>query len=314
MITIPTAINIFCWLATIGTGRVRLRLPMLFILSFFAVFVIGGLTGVMLGSVAIDSQVHDTFFVVAHLHYVLIGGAVFPLIGALYFWFPKWTGRMPSERLGILGFALLFIGFNMTFFPMHQLGLMGMTRRVYTYIAETGWGPLNLLATAGAGILALGFLTTLINLWWSRANGLAAGENPWESDTLEWATQSPPPRYNFRNPPTVKSRDPVWLDPPGTPVVTGLSTEAREVLITTAHDAVPHHRLHLAGESPWPFVTAALAAATQIGMVYRPQAYVIGLPLIGVALALWFWPSHGPEPLVEPRGPQREAGAPGLST
>ena len=314
MITIPTAINIFCWLATIGTGRVRLRLPMLFVLSFFAVFVIGGLTGVMLGSVAINSQVHDTFFVVAHLHYVLIGGAVFPLLGAICFWFPKWTGRMPGERLGIVSFILLFVGFNVTFFPMHLLGLMGMTRRVYTYIPETGWGPLNALATAGAGILALGFLLFFVNLAWSRRNGLAAGEDPWASDTLEWATLSPPPRYNFRNLPTVNSRDPLWLDPAGTPVVTGLSTEAREVLITTAHDAMPHHRLHLAGESPWPFVTAFLCAGTQMGMVFRPHAYVIGLPLIGVALALWFWPSHGPAPLVVPRAAQRESGAPGLST
>jgi cytochrome c oxidase subunit 1 len=311
MITIPSAINIFCWLATIATGRVRLRLPMLFVLSFFAVFVIGGLTGVMLGSVAIDTQVHDTFFVVAHLHYVLIGGAVFPLLGAILFWFPKWTGRMPNERLGLAAFILLFVGFNVAFFPMHLLGLMGMTRRVYTYLPETGWGPLNLLATAGAVTLALGFLLYFLTLRWSLRNGAAAGANPWESDTLEWAGESPPPRYNFPHPPTVRSRDPLWNGTDGAPVVTGLSTEAREVLITTAHDAVPHHRLHLAGESPWPFVTALIAALTQLGMVFRPHAYLIGLPLIGVSLALWFWPSHGPAPLVLPKGPQREAGVSG---
>jgi len=188
-----------------------------------------------------------------------------------------------------------------------------MPRRVYTYLPETGWGPLNLLATIGAGILAISLLLFFVNLWWSARRGLAAGENPWHSDTLEWGTQSPPPGYNFRNPPTVKSRDPLWHDPKGTPVVAGLSTEAREVLITTAHDAVPHHRLHLAGQSAWPFVTALLAALVQVWAIYRPHAYLYGLPLIGAALALWFWPSHGPEPLVVPKGPQRETGAPGLS-
>ncbi len=148
MITIPSGIQIFCWIATIWSGRPRFSVPFLFVLGFVVLFVIGGVTGVMVASVSFDQQVHDTYFVVAHFHYVLIGGAVFPLLGAFYYWFPKMTGRMLDEGLGRWNFWLLFVGVNLTFFPMHQLGLEGMPRRVYTYLAGTGWGPLNLLATS----------------------------------------------------------------------------------------------------------------------------------------------------------------------
>ena len=149
MIAIPNGVQIFCWLATLWGGRPMIRTPLLFVLGFFFIFVAGGLTGVMLASVPLDLQVHDTYFVVAHFHYVLIGGAVFPLLGAAYFWFPKITGRMMSERLGRWHFWLAFLGFNATFFPMHIVGLWGMPRRVYTYPVEMGWGPINLFITAG---------------------------------------------------------------------------------------------------------------------------------------------------------------------
>src|SRR5204862_6722460 len=168
LITIPTGIQIFCWIATLWAGRPRFRTPLLFVLGFLWTFVIGGLTGVMLASVSLDLQVHDTFFVVAHLHYVLIGGAVFPLFGAFYYWFPKWTGRMLSEALGWINLALLFVGFNLTFFPMHDLGLDGMPRRVYTYLPELNWGSRNLLATIGAFILAAGVLVYIVNVFWAR--------------------------------------------------------------------------------------------------------------------------------------------------
>src|SRR3954462_15229364 len=145
MIAIPSGVQIFCWLATLWSGRPQFRLPLVWVCGFIALFVLGGLTGVMLASVPLDTQLHDTFFVVAPFHYVLIGGAVFPLFGAIYYWFPKMTGRMLHNGAGILNAALMFIGFNLVFFPMHILGLDGMPRRVYAYVAETGWGNLNML-------------------------------------------------------------------------------------------------------------------------------------------------------------------------
>ena len=150
MIAITSGVQIFCWIATLWTGRLRLTAAMHFVFGFIAIFVLGGLTGVMLASVPLDLQVHDTFFVVAHFHYVLIGGALFPLFGAFYHWFPKMTGRMMNEALGKLNFWVLFIGFNLTFFPMHILGLKGMPRRIYTYPPEMGWGPLNHACDNGA--------------------------------------------------------------------------------------------------------------------------------------------------------------------
>lgn len=300
MITIPTGVQIFCWIATLWGGKNRLRTPLLFVLGFFAIFLIGGLTGVMLASVSIDLQVHDTFFVVAHLHYVLIGGAIFPLFGAFCYWYPKWTGRMLSERLGVWSFVFLFLGFNLTFFPMHNLGLRGMPRRVYTYLPEQGWGNLNLLATVGAGILGIGVLLFVINLLWSRRHGTLAGDNPWGAGTLEWATSSPPPSYNFRYLPTVQGRQPLWEEPGGTPIVTGLSHNHREVLVTTLHDAVPDHRYQLASDSIWPVLTALVVGASFAGLVFHPAAFPVGLAGLFVTLLGWFWPTHEPNPLHHP--------------
>src|SRR4051794_37427237 len=192
-IAIPNGIQIFCWLTTIALGRPVLRTPMLFILAFFFTFVIGGLTGVMLASVPLDTQEHDTYFVVAHFHYVLIGGAVFPLLGAVYYWFPKFTGRMISERLGRVVAGLVFVGFNLTFFPMHLLGFYGMPRRVYTYTTDMPWGGWNLFVSLSAIILSAGFLLFFIDVIRSARHGDPADDNPWDAATLEWATASPPP-------------------------------------------------------------------------------------------------------------------------
>jgi cytochrome c oxidase subunit I len=290
MIAIPSGTQIFCWLASLWSGRPRFQTPLLFVLGFIFTFVIGGLTGVMLAAVPLDIQVHDTFFVVAHFHYVLIGGAVFPLLGGLFYWFPKITGRIPSETLGKLAFWLIFIGFNVTFFPMHILGLQGMPRRIYTYLPETGWGDMNQLATLGGLVLTLGVLTYVANLVWSLAGGPAAGDDPWGADTLEWATSSPPPPYNFLYLPTVNGRHPLWTRGPDPPVVTGLRSDRREALSTNLLDAEPDHRDVGAGPTIWPFILGLGVGLTFIVSIFTPWGLVIGAVPSFIALVAWFWP------------------------
>ena len=290
MVAIPAGIQIFCWLATIWSGRPIFKTPFLFVLGFFFVFVLGGLTGVMQASVPLDLQMHDTYFVVAHFHYVLIGGAVFPLFGALYYWLPKFTGRMLDERLGKLNFWLMFIGFNLAFFPMHQLGLKGMPRRVYTYRPELGWGTLNMLATIGGVLLTLGVVVFLINFFVSRRRGAVAGDNPWGASTLEWATSSPPPSYNFLRIPTVAGRDTLWTQPPNQPVVTGLRSDQRQVLITSMLDADPDHVEQFPQPSLWPLWAALAATALFIGSIFTPWAVVWGAIPVAITLIGWFWP------------------------
>ena len=289
LIVIPNGVQIFCWLATLWTGKLNIKTPLIFVIGFFAIFVMGGLTGVMLASVPLDLQLHDTFFVVAHFHYVLIGGAVFPLFGAFYYWFPKWTGRLLSEKLGIINFLLLFVGFNLVFFPMHILGLNGMPRRVYTYTPETGWGDLNFLASVGAFVMGLGVVAFLGNVVYSYFRGAAAGANPWGADTLEWATASPPAPYNFQYIPVVEGRHAIWQRTPDAPVVTGLSLRTRETLSTTVHDAAPNHRYELQKDSIYPLLLALVTGGAFISLIFTPWGLPVGLGLSFVVLFGWFW-------------------------
>jgi cytochrome c oxidase subunit I+III len=290
LIAIPTAVQLFCWIATLGAGRLLWRTPLLFVVGFFAVLVLGGLSGIMVASVPLDAQLHDTYFVVAHLHYVLLGGGVMPLFGAVYYWFPKMTGRMMSERLGRWNFWLFFIGVNVTFFPMHWLGLQGMPRRVYTYGEGLGWGPMNLLATLGAVTIAASVVLLAVNFWRSLRHGAPAGPNPWGSSSLEWACESPPPAANFVLPPVVHGREPLWEPVREPRAVAGLSTRQREVLVTTVLDAQPDHRVVFPKPTPWPFVGAVFTTAVFVGSIFTPWAVVWGTVPVAIALTIWFWP------------------------
>jgi cytochrome c oxidase subunit 1 len=290
MIAIPAGLQIFCWIATIWSGRPRFSVAFLYVLGFVVLFVIGGVTGVMVASVAYDQQVHDTYFVVAHFHYVLIGGSVFPLLGAFYYWFPKLTGRMLNERLGRWQFWLLFIGVNLAFFPMHQLGVEGMPRRVYTYLTGTGWGDLNLLSTIGAALIALGVLLFLINVVLSLRSRASAGDDPWGADTLEWATSSPPRSYNFTHIPVVESRAPLWNQPGELPVITGLRTDVRDTLVTTMLDARPDSLHRHPRPTIWPLLTAIATTVLFVSLIFTPWGAVIGTPLLLLGLLGWAWP------------------------
>ena len=215
IITVPSAVGVFAWLATIWTGRPVFTTPFLFFASFILLFTIGGVSGFMTGSVPVDWQLTDTYFVVAHLHYVLIGINVFPVAGAIYFWFPKFTGKLMDERLGRWNFWTMFIGFNLGFFPMHISGLLGMPRRIYTYPDSMGWDWLNLITTIGSFLFGFGVLLLIYNVVRSMRHGPSAGSNPWDAPTLEWATSSPPPPYNFAVIPVVASRHPLVGRPAG---------------------------------------------------------------------------------------------------
>ncbi|GCF08309.1 cytochrome c oxidase subunit I [Dictyobacter arantiisoli] len=210
LIAIPTAVKIFNWLATIWGGKIRFNAPMLFALGFIAMFLIGGLNGAALAVVPFDYQITDSYFVVAHIHYVLFGGTALAVFAGIYYWFPKFTGKLMDDRLAKWHFWVTFIGLNLTFFPMHLMGILGMPRRVYTYPANLGWNDLNAMASVGAFIIGVGVILFMINIIKSLKAGQAAGDDPWDAYTLEWDTTSPPKKYNFLEIPVVRSRRPFY--------------------------------------------------------------------------------------------------------
>jgi cytochrome c oxidase subunit I+III len=299
VIVIPSGIQFFAWIATMWHGAVEWATPMLFALGFLLIFLLGGITGVMVAVMPFDWQITDSYFIVAHFHYVLNGAVVFPIFGAIYYWMPKMTGRMLDERLGHISFWTMFVGFNLAFFPMHVLGLLGMPRRVYTYDRGLGWDGLNLLATIGGGVFALGVLVTLVNFLRSHRHGEPAGANPWGADTLEWAIASPPPHYNFSSIPVVQSRHPLWDE--GFAVATsepGRATEAfgeegaeaRETPITGGLRAAPEDTMEVPPETVLPFVVAlGIAVFFTALLVEGPIIGVIGLGVGIVGLIWWAW-------------------------
>ena len=297
LVAIPTAIQIFAWLATLWSGRIIFALPMLWITGFLVIFVCGGLTGVMLALVPLNWQVHDTHFVVAHMHYVLIGGMLFPLIGGLYYWLPLFSGRMPSRQLGRWGFWLTVVGFNVTFLLMHLTGMLGMPRRVYTYQTGLGWDWLNLLSSIGGFVMAVGVAVVLLDLALHFRFGQRATHNPWKADTLEWAMPVPPYPYNFVTIPEITTRHPLWDDPQlpaeiaeGQHRLAEFHHGRRETIYSSGITASPQAVAHVPSNSWVPLQASVALAALCISLLARAYPVAIAVAIIASAMLLrWSW-------------------------
>ena len=289
-IAIPTGVKVFNWVATLWKGSILLNTPMLFALGFIVTFTIGGISGVMHSMAASDAQQQDTYFIVAHLHYVLFGGSILALVAGIYYWFPKISGRMFNEKLGQLSFWLMFGGFNLTFFPMHFTGLDGMPRRIYTYGSEYGWEFWNAFSTAGSVMLAISILVFLHNIVTSWRKGEPAGNDPWDARTLEWSIPSPPPEYNFLEIPTVRDRDDWWATkrrqvPSEMPAPVGGGSGEEE-----------GHNIHLPQPSYWPIVASIGLLVAGYGLIYSLAVVAVGAGITMVAIYAWsFEPVNDPE-------------------
>jgi cytochrome c oxidase subunit 1 len=307
IIAVPTGVKIFNWMATVWGGRVRLQTPMLFSLAFIAMFVIGGLSGVTHAVIPADTQQHDTYYIVAHFHYVIFGGAVFGYVAGVYYWFPKWTGKMLDEGLGKLHFWLMLLGFNLTFAPMHILGLNGMPRRTYRYGEGMGWDFWNLMSTVGAFLIALSVLVFIYNLVRSKRSGIPAGNDPWDGRTLEWTVSSPPPVHNFDEVPVVHGLDDFWHrkyteDEEGRlvdmPAVTGgalpvAEDEAEEEPAAGDHEG---DDMHMPSPSYFPALTSVGLVIAGFGFAYLGVGGWITVG-VGVMVAMWGFFGWSLEPI-----------------
>ncbi len=316
LVAIPTGVQIFAWIATLWLGRPTYHVPMLWLVGFLIVFVAGGLTGVMVALVPFDWQVHDTHFVVAHMHYVLVGGMFFPLMAGLYYWLPHFSGRMPSERLGRWGFWLVFIGFNVTFLIMHWTGLIGMPRRVYTYDTGLGWDMPNLVSSIGSFIMAIGIGTILLDILLHFRFGQPAKKNPWNADTLEWATSLPPSPYNFVSLPEIDSRHPLWKDPDlpdsiarGEHALTVIDHGRRETWGVEPLTGKVREIIHLPGNSWLPFIASLFLTALCLSLLNKVYWLAIASALATlVVLFRWSWvngthPAAAPDARTQPGEP-----------
>ncbi len=271
LIAIPTGVKIFNWIGTMWGGQIELKTPMLFAIGFVAMFIIGGLSGVMHASPPTDLQQTDTYFVVAHFHYVLFGGGILGLFAGMYYWWPKAFGRMLDEGLGRWHWILMIVGLNLSFFPMHFIGLLGMPRRVYSYDPALGLGAMNMLSTVGAFIIGLSTIVFMYNVWVTARRERSATANPWNAATLEWAISSPPPVYNFSVLPEVRSRLPLWKDD-------GLSDIPD----------VPPEPVHVPGGSYWPIVAAFALLVVSTGAISQTLPIVYAGAAI-LVISIYFW-------------------------
>ena len=293
IIAIPTSIKIFNWIATLWGGKIKFKTPLLFAVGFISMFIIGGLSGISLAVVPIDFQVHDTYFVVAHLHYVLYGGTVFAIFSAVYYWFPKMTGKLLNETIGKWHFWVTLVGFNVTFLPMHFLGLAGMPRRVYTYGASQGWTFWNYVETIGAFIIALSVLIFIWNLYVSLRKGEKAGNDPWDAQTLEWTISSPPPVHNFSRIPTVYSRRPFWdLKYPQTDSADQSSATLKPIAIEDEGSVI-----HMPPGSIYPIILAFGLFILFFGLIYSIWLILLGGALAFAGITGWFTQTEKTHPV-----------------
>lgn len=298
-IAIPSAVAVFAWIATIWAGRPVMTCAFLYYAAFIVMFVIGGVSGVMTASVPADLQLTDTYFILAHIHYVLIGINLFAVLGALHVWFPKMTGRFIDEDVGRVAFWIIFIGFNLAFLPMHWTGLLGMPRRIYTYPVGLGWEAPNLVTSIGAFVLAFGLLAYLFNLLASRHRGVLAGANPWDAPSLEWSTPSPPPPYNFAVIPEIASRHPLWegrltSSSGRSNLRTGMALHhGKEALATTAVEAVPDAILKMPDDSPAPLIVTLALSVLFAGLLVQFWWLAgAGALAIFAGALVWLWPER----------------------